>query len=180
MEHLDRARLEVGLAHLKAAPADGGRLEMIVIRPRVDERVVLQSCRLTRRDGCEGDDWRRRCLEHGGTPDPDTQLTLMNVRCADLLSGGREHWPLAGDQLYVDLDLSVMNLPVGQRLAIGDALLEVTAEPHTGCSKFAARYGVEALKFVNGGEGADLNLRGIYAMVVEEGEVSVGDLIEKC
>ena len=179
MEHLTPEQLQAGLGEIKSAPRDQGRLEMIVVRPATDERLVLDSCRLTRECGCEGDDWRQNYLDAGGTPDPQTQLTLMNARCAELISGGRERWPLAGDQLFVDLDLSDANLAVGQRLAIGDAVVEITAEPHTGCSKFAARFGVDALKFVNMGEGAQLKLRGIYAMVVTEGEVHQGDLIRK-
>jgi len=179
MEHLKPGQLQAGLDEIKAAPRDQGRLEMIVVRPATDQRQVLDSCRLTREQGCEGDHWHQKYLDAGETPDPQTQLTLMNARCAQLISGGRDRWPLAGDQLLVDLDLGEANLDVGQRLAIGDAVVEITAEPHTGCSKFAARFGVDALKFVNMGEGAQLKLRGIYAMVVTEGEVHQGDLIRK-
>jgi hypothetical protein len=179
MEHLTPEQLQAGLGEIRAAPKDQGRLEMIVIRPATDERVVLESCQLTRERGCEGDDWRQGHLDAGRTPDPRTQLTLMNARCAELISGGRERWPLAGDQLFVDLDLGEANFAVGQRLAIGEVVVEITAEPHTGCAKFAARFGVEALKFVNMGEGALLKLRGIYAMVITEGEVHQGDLIRK-
>jgi hypothetical protein len=179
IEHLTRKQLQGGLAEIRAAPKDEGRLEMIVIRPATDERVVLEACQLTRERGCEGDDWRQGHLDAGRTPDPQTQLTLMNARCAQLISGGRDRWPLAGDQLFVELDLGEANLPVGQRLAIGDAIVEITAEPHTGCAKFAARFGVDALKFVNMGEGARLKLRGIYAMVITEGAVHQGDAIRK-
>lgn len=179
MEHLTPEQLQAGLAEIKASPNDEGRLEMIVIRPATDERRVLESCQLTTERGCEGDDWREGYLDTRVTPDPQTQLTLMNARCAQLISGGRERWPLAGDQLFVDLDLSEANLGVGQRLAIGDTVVEITAEPHTGCSKFAARFGVDAVKFVNMGEGARHRLRGVHAMVIEEGEVHQGDLIRK-
>lgn len=179
MEHLNREQLEAGLPRIKAAPADGGRVEMIVIRPATDERRTIEACRLTAQDGCEGDDWRQGMLDQGLTPDPETQITLMNARCTDLLAGGRDGWALAGDQLYVDLDVSKSNLPAGQKLSIGGAVLQISAEPHTGCSKFAARYGVEAVKFVNLGEGAGLRLRGVYARVVEEGEVTNGDLVRK-
>ena len=179
MEHLTHEQLQAGLAEIKASPNDQGRLEMIVIRPATDQRRMLESCQLTRARGCEGDHWYQRCLDAGKTPDPQTQLTLINARCAELVSGDRERWPLAGDQLFVDLNLSEANLGVGARLAIGDVVVEITAEPHTGCSKFAARFGVDALKFVNMGEGAQLKLRGIYAMVVTEGEVHRGDEIRK-
>ena len=84
-----------------------------------------------------------------GSANPDAQLTLMNARVVALVAGERERWPLAGDQLYVDLDLSADNLPPGTRLAVGSAVIEVTPEPHTGCAKFSARFGSEALRFVN-------------------------------
>ena len=179
MEHLTRVQLQAGLGEIRAAPRDQGRLEMIVVRPATDQRQVLESCRLTRERGCEGDDWLQKYTDSGETPDPRTQLTLMNARCAQLISGDRDRWPLAGDQLFVDLDLGDANLAVGQRLAIGEVVVEITAEPHTGCAKFAARFGVDALKFVNMGEGAQLKLRGIYAMVITEGEVHQSDLTRK-
>jgi MOSC domain-containing protein YiiM len=118
--------------------------------------------------------WHRR-----GTPNPDAQLTLMNVRAAEAIAGSAEQRPLAGDQLYVDLDLSIDNLPAGTQLAVGDAVVEVTPEPHTGCAKFSARFGTEALKFVNKSPGRELRLRGVNARVVTPGTVRAGDTISK-
>ena len=103
----------------------------------------------------------------------------MSSRAAALVAGDRERWPLAGDQLYVDLDLSDENLPPGTRLALGSAVLEVTDEPHTGCKKFTARFGLDAMVFVNSPVGRALNLRGINARVVESGTVRVGDAVTK-
>ena len=179
--HLTKADLEAGFGHVLASPADGGTLEMIVRRPGVDHREVIEEGRLTFEAGLEGDTWDRRkgYVTEDGTPDPDAQLTLTNSRFANLIAGSRDRWPLAGDQLYVDLDLSESNLPPGTRLRIGDATIEVTALPHTGCSKYRQRFGLEALKFTATPEGRSRHLRGIYARVVEPGTVRVGDTIRK-
>lgn len=177
--HLTEADLEAGFGHVLASPADGGTLEMIVRRPGVDHREVIDEGRLTFEAGLEGDTWDRRkgYVTEDGTPDPDAQLTLTNSRFANLIAGSRDRWPLAGDQLYVDLDLSESNLPPGTRLRIGDATIEVTALPHTGCSKYRQRFGLEALKFTATPEGRSRHLRGIYARVVEPGTARVGDTI---
>ena len=179
--HLTEAELEAGFGHVLASPADGGTLEMIVRRPGVDHREVIGEGRLTFEAGLEGDTWDRRkgYVTEDGTPDPDAQLTLTNSRFANLIAGSRDRWPLAGDQLYVDLDLSESNLPPGTRLRIGDATIEVTALPHTGCSKYRQRFGLEALKFTATPEGKSRHLRGIYARVVEPGTARVGDTIRK-
>ena len=179
--HLTKAELEAGFGHVLASPADGGTLEMIVRRPGVDRRETLDEGRLTAEEGVAGDTWktRRGYSLADGSPDPDAQITLTNARFIDLIAGDRGRWSLAGDQLYVDLDLSESNLPPGARLRIGDATLEVTALPHTGCAKYRQRFGVEALKFTATPEGRSRHLRGIYARVVEPGTVRVGDTIRK-
>lgn len=182
MRHMTAEELAAGLDRIRSAPADAGTLEMIVRRPAVDEREVLAEGRLTAEDGLVGDDWRAR--GSGSTPDgaadSDRQVTVMSSRCVDLLAGGdRSAWPLAGDQLYVDLDLSVANLPPGTRLAVGESLVEVTEPPHTGCAKFSARFGSEALRLANSPEGRVLRLRGLHVRVVEPGLVRAGDTIRK-
>lgn len=179
--HLTEADLEAGFGHVLASPADGGTLEMIVRRPGVNQRETLDEGRLTIEEGLEGDSWRGRrgYTLPDGSPDPDAQITLTNARFAELISGCRDRWPLAGDQLYVDLDLSESNLPPGTRLRIGGATIEVTALPHTGCSKYRQRFGLEALKFTATPEGRSRHLRGIYARVVEPGTARVGDTIWK-
>ena len=178
MKHLTRDELEAGLAHIQASPADSGRVEMIVRRPRTDEREVLDAGELDPEAGLVGDKWLSNKRGH----DPeylDMQLTLMNARVAALVAQGRERWALAGDQLYVDLDLGDENLSPGTRLRLGEALIEVTAVPHTGCRKFSARFGVDATRFVNSKRGRQLNLRGVNARVVEPGTVRVGDIATK-
>jgi hypothetical protein len=142
---------------------------------------VLEEGRLDLVEGLVGDNWRTRgeLATPRRIPNPDTQLTLMNARAAQLIAGSRERWPLAGDQLYVDLDLSPANLPAGTRLAIGSALVEVTAEPHTGCKQFVGHFGMEAMLFVNSPEGKALCLRGINTRVVRAGAVRVGDRVAK-
>ena len=174
------SELEAGLGHVRAAPSDEGILELIVRRPAVDEREVVEQAELDVDDGLVGDNWRARGRSGGRRPpNPDAQITVVSSRAIALAAGERDRWPLAGDQLYVDLDLSGENLPPGTRLAIGTAVIEVTAEPHTGCKKFAARFGLETLEAFNSPDGRALNLRGINTRVVQPGAVHVGDAVRK-
>jgi MOSC domain-containing protein YiiM len=175
MNHATQSELESGLEHVRQAPKDRGMLAMIVRRPRVGEREVVEEAELTTADGVVGDSWRVR----GHSPDPETQLNVMGARVLELVAGERERWQLAGDQLIVDLDLSRENLPPGTRLTIGSAVIEVSDEPHTGCGKFVSRFGVDAQKFVNSPLGRTLNLRGINARVVQPGKIRVGDAVTK-
>lgn len=181
LQHAELSLLEESLDHIRAAPADGGTVELIVRRPGVDEREVLTEARLDIHDGLEGDTWRVRGSTHtpDGGPNPDAQLTLMNSRAAAAMAGNRDRWADAGDQLYVDLDISRANLPPGSRVQIGSAVIEFSEPPHTGCAKFSARFGVNALKFVNSPIGRDLRLRGANCRVVVSGTVRAGDEIRK-
>lgn len=171
----------VWLAEVQRSPADDGRLEMIVRRPAIGEREVLDSAELDTVVGLVGDNW----LERGSrsTPDGaaelDAQLNIMNIRCARLVAGDDMRVPLAGDQLFVDLDLSPANVPPGTRLEIGTAIVEVTTKPHTGCAKFTERFGVAAHRWVNGAAGKEQQLRGICAKVVRAGRISTGNVITK-
>jgi hypothetical protein len=180
-KRLTMEQLEAGLDYIRQSPDDNGVLEMIVRRPRTDEREVLEVGELDRTEGLKGDNWSTRGsdLTEDGSAHPDMQLNLMNSRVIALLAQDKERWQLAGDQLFVDMDLSAENLPPGSRLAIGSALIEVTDQPHTGCKKFAERFGADAMRFVNTPMGRKLNLRGINAKVVQSGEVRVGDLVRK-
>jgi len=169
-------QLSAGLDHIRAAPTDQGTLELIVRRPVVNEREILEEGLLTAEHGLVGDMWSWR----GTRPNPRAQVTVMNARSTALVAGDdRKRWALAGDQLYVDLDVGPANLPPGTRLAIGDAVLEVSDLPHLGCAKFTARFGQEARDFVNSEEGVSLNLRGINTQVVQPGTVRVGDTVRK-
>ena len=174
MKHLTRDELDAGLAHIQASPGDGGRLEMLVRRPRTDEREVLDVGVLDLEAGLVGDKWRKH-----GQDSVDMQITVMNSRAVALVAQSRGRWSLAGDQLYIDLDLGNENLPPGTHLKIGEAVIEVTAVPHTGCRKFSARFGTDATRFVNSKQGRQLNLRGVNARVVEPGIVRVGDIARK-
>jgi MOSC domain-containing protein YiiM len=167
------AELEAGLGEIERSPKDRGRLEMIVRRPRVNEREVVEEARLTIDGGLEGDSWKSRSAH------PEMQINIMNSRAIALVAQDRERWPLAGDQLFVDLDLSEANLPAGTRLAIGAAVLEVSAKPHLGCGKFASRFGNDATRFVNSPRGKELHLRGINARVVQNGVIRTGDEVRK-
>ena len=181
LQYVDLAGLEESLDHIRAAPADAGTLELIARRPAVDEREVLVEARLDVRDGLEGDTWlvRGSSRTPDGGPNPDAQLTVMNARAAAAIAGDRDRWPLAGDQLYVDLDISRTNLPPGSRVQIGTAVIEFSEPPHTGCAKFSGRFGVDALKFVNSPIGRELRLRGANCRVVVAGTVRTGDVIRK-
>ncbi|MCH7506190.1 MAG: MOSC domain-containing protein [Proteobacteria bacterium] len=178
MPHATMEKLDAGLDEVRRSPKDDGVLKMIVRRPGVDKREVLEEAELSQKVGLVGDSWSSRATRHW-TPHPDTQLTLMNSRAATLVAQDRDRWPLAGDQLYIDLDLSVENLPPGTRLSLGTAIIEVTDQAHTGCSKFAARFGKDAMEFVNSPVGRELNLRGINARVTQPGRIRVGDIANR-
>jgi hypothetical protein len=173
--------LQAGLGHVEASPREEGVVELIVRRPEENEREVLDEGFLDTEVGLVGDMWHRRGSSRtpDGGPNPNAQLTLMNARLAALVVGERDRWPLAGDQLYVDLDLSVENLPPGSRLQVGTATVEITADPHTGCAKFSARFGSDALRLINSPAGRALRLRGVNTRIVEAGTVRPGDAIRR-
>lgn len=175
------AELEAGMEYIRQSPKDHGTLKMIVRRPQDDGRETVTEAEITLTDGLVGDNWRQRGSKHmpDGSANPEAQITVMNARIIALVARSEERWPLAGDQLFVDLDLSEENLPPGTRLAIGTLVIEVSAVPHTGCRKFSDRFGVEAMKFVNSPEGRQLHLRGINTRVVQPGTIRVGDVVRK-
>ncbi|HEY6804440.1 MAG TPA: MOSC domain-containing protein [Pyrinomonadaceae bacterium] len=179
--HLTMEELEAGVDHIRQSPKDEGLLSLIVRRPAIDEREVLEEAQLDTVEGLVGDTWKMRSSRRmvDGSPHPEMQINIMNVRAVALVAQEKERWQLAGDQLFLDMDLSKANLPVGQRLSIGSAILEVTEIPHTGCQKFIARFGLDAMMFVNSEVGKELCLRGINAKVVQEGTVRVGDVAKK-
>ena len=181
VEHLSRERLEAGLDHVRESPRDRGRLVLVVRRPEVGLRDLPEQAVLDQVTGLEWDNWLSR--GSSSTPDgsahPDKQVTVINARLAELVAGGTERMALAGDRLYVDLDLSVDNLPAGSLLAVGEAVLRVSEAPHTGCAKFIERFGTEAMRFVNSRTGRRLRLRGMNTRIVVPGTVRVGDLAAK-
>ena len=181
MKILNADELEAGLSEVLASPKDDGEVKMIVRRPDVDRREVLDAGDLDVTEGLVGDNWRSRGSRqtNDGSAHPEMQLNLMNSRVVALVAQSEDRWALAGDQLFVDLDLGKENLPAGTRLAMGSAIVEVTAVPHLGCRKFVARFGLEATKFVNSRRGKKLCLRGINARVIEPGRVVTGDRIRK-
>ena len=167
--------LRASLAGSPSPPSESGELNMIVIRTNDGERKEVDVATLTGAEGVVGDHWSR-----GKYADQtEVQVTLINSDVIDAISGGRDRWALAGDNLVVDFDIGQKNLPPGQKLAIGGALLEVSEEPHTGCAKFSKRYGPDALRFVNLGDGPEMRLRGVYARVVQDGDIRTGDRLEK-
>lgn len=180
-DHLDERTLAAGLDDVRGAPKREGRVELIVRRPAVGEREVLGEGEIAVAAGLVGDTWKDRGSSStpDGSANVEAQLTVMSARAASLIAGDRDRWPLAGDQLYVDFDLGVENIPPGTRLAIGDAVVEVSAKPHTGCAKFRARFGADALGLVSSPVGRELNLRGINTKVVTGGVVRTGDRVRK-
>jgi len=181
IKHLTYEELEAGLDHIRQSPKNDGTLEMIVRRPEVEKREVLAEGMLDIDEGLVGDNWKVRgsTSTEDGSAHPEMQLNIMNARTIALLAQDRDRWQLAGDELFIDMDLSNENLPAGTRLKIGEAVIEVTPAPHTGCIKFAARFGTDATKFVNSPAGKQLHLRGINAKVIQGGKVKVGDVVRK-
>jgi hypothetical protein len=181
IRHLALAEMEAGLVAIQQAPKDAGVLKLIARRPNTDEREVLEEAHLDPVHGLVGDNWKARGSR--STPDglanPETQLNVMNAHVIELLAQDKERWALAGDQLFVDFDLSEINVPPGTRLAIGAAVIEITAPPHLGCKKFSARFGPAAVKFVNSPEGKRLHLRGVNAKVVHPAVIRTGDSVKK-
>lgn len=180
-QHLSMTEIETSLAEQGSSPADNGTVEMIVCRPDRGERLVLEQAEFNLIDGLVGDSWKMRSSRDmpDGGPNPDAQIAIMNSRTIHALTQDRSVWPLAGDQLFLDLDLSADNLPPGQRLAIGSVILEVTALPHTGCGKFNEHFGSNATKLVNSREGRAARRRGINTRIVQAGTIRVGDVVRK-
>ena len=179
--HLTAEELQAGLDHIRRSPKDEGVLDLIVRRQAVNEREVLEQAELDLVEGLVGDTWNRRRSKStpDGSPNIEMQITVINSRVAALVAREPSRWQLAGDQLYVDMDLSAENLPSGTRLALGSAVIEVTAPPHLGCQKFVARFGLEAMKFVNSPLGKELRLRGLHARVIQPGRIRTGELARK-
>lgn len=179
--YLTMTELEAGLGELGNSPQDNGTLEMIVCRPGIGERLAMEQANLHSIDGLIGDNWQTRGSKHteDGSAHPEMQITIMNSRIIHLIAQDRSRWALAGDQLFIDLDLSVENLPPGQQLAIGTAVLEITRMPHNGCQKFTERFGHDASRFVNSVEGRQLHRRGINARIIRPGIICVGNIVSK-
>ena len=181
MKHLTMAELEAGLDTIRAAPKDEGVLRLIVRRPQIEQREVLEEGELDPLEGLVGDSWKLRGSSRtaDGSAHPEMQLNIMNARVTALVAQEKDRWQLAGDQLYLDMDLSAENLPAGTQLAIGSAVIEVTPTPHLGCKKFVSRFGLDAMKFVNSEVGRELHLRGINARVIQPGVIRVGQVVKK-
>ncbi|HEV8426942.1 MAG TPA: hypothetical protein VGQ41_03450 [Pyrinomonadaceae bacterium] len=181
MKHLTMQELEAALDHLRQAPKDDGVLHLIVCRPNVDQRAEMDQAELDPVKGLIGDNWSVRGSSRtaDGSAHPEMQINIMNARVTALVAQEKERWSLAGDQLYIDMDLSKENLPAGSRIQVGSAVLEVSPLPHTGCHKFVSRFGVDAMKFVNSAVGRELCLRGINARVVQAGTIKIGHKAKK-
>ncbi len=173
--------LQTQLNHIQESPKDTGSVLLIVRRPATEERELISQGRLIPASGLEGDNWRERGSTSmpDGSANPEAEITLMNTRVIQALTQDETRWALAGDQFFVDFDLSEENIPAGTRLALGSAIVEVSPLPHNGCKKFSARFGIDALKFISMAENKPLRMRGINAKIIQAGEVKQGDLIRK-
>jgi MOSC domain-containing protein YiiM len=172
---------EGSLADVRDAPRDAGRLVLIVRRPNVDEREILAEAVLDSTVGLVGDGWSERGSSRtpDGGPNPESQVTVINTRVLRAIEPDETRWPLAGDQLYVDFDLGQEGLPPGSRIAVGSAVLVVSEQPHTGCAKFSARFGSDALRWINSPVGRELRMRGMNTRVVEGGTIRTGDSVRR-
>ncbi len=181
VKQLSTAELDAGLGEIRQSPEDEGPLELIVARPQKEERDVLEEAKLDVVQGLLGDNWKERGsgTTSDGSANPGAQLTIMNARAIALIAHTRDRWQLAGDQLFLDLNISPANLPPGAQLSIGSAIVEVTDVPHPGCKKFVERFGLDAMNWVNSPDGKALNLRGINTKVVQSGSIRVGDVAKK-
>ena len=179
--HLTIDQLDAGLDDIRRSPADGGTLLKIVRRPDVDKREVLTEGMLDVDDGLAGDTWKDRgsASTPDGSANPEAQVTIINSRALDLMAQSEDRWQLSGDQLVIDIDMSMENLPVGTRLSIGSAVIEISEKPHTGCVKFSDRFGKDALRFVSTPLGRDMRLRGVNTRVVQSGTIRAGDTVQK-
>ncbi len=181
VKHLAMETLTARLDDIHQSPKATGVLELIVRRPQTETREVLDVGELDLIEGLVGDNWQQRGNSQtaDGSAHPDMQLTVTNARLMALVAQEKQHWPIAGDQLYIDFDLSVDNVPPGTRLSLGAAVIQITEPPHTGCKKFAARFGLDALKFISSPVGKQLQLRGVNAKVIRPGAIRVGDAVKK-
>ena len=181
VKHLAMGALTAGLEDIRQSPKATGVLELIVRRPQTETREVLDMGELDLVEGLVGDNWQRRGSSQtaDGSAHPDMQLTVTNARLMALVAQDKQHWPLAGDQLYIDFDLSVNNVPPGTRLSLGATVIQITEPPHTGCKKFAARFGLDALRVISSPVGKQLQLRGVNAKVIRPGAIRVGDVVKK-
>ncbi len=176
--HVPRESLDPHLPALRSLGSEEGTLEHIVVRPSEGERDLPETAELTIEEGLVGDRWEPR-YDVNGAPLRETQLTIASTHLLKLIAEP-ERWPLSGDNLLVDIGLDMESLPVGSRLAIGDTVIvQISEVPHTGCAKFSARFGSDALKFINSPEGRELRLRGVNAHVIVPGTVSTGDTVRR-
>lgn len=173
--------LWTGWEQIDPSPTETGTIKMIVRRPEVEKREEVQEAEFDTKEGLIGDNWLARgsSSRPDGSANPEAQITLMNSRVVDLIAGDRSRWAIAGDQLFVDFDLSMENLPTGSRIQLGEVIMEISETPHTGCAKFAKRYGAYARKWVMTDEGKQLRLRGVNAQVIQGGKITCDDKITK-
>jgi MOSC domain len=182
MKYMTEQDIEQRMDWVLDSPTDRGRVELIVVRPKTNGRESLAQAEFSPEGGVAGDNWLTHCWKKtaSGASDPEVQVAIMNARMIEVLAGDKSCWPPAGDQLFVDFDLGVENLRLGDQLEIGGAVLEIAAEPHRGCQKFKQRFGEAALHWVNSTQGDACRLRGVYANIISAGQVEVGDVIYKC
>jgi MOSC domain-containing protein YiiM len=162
--------LEAGWRSAAALPATG-RVAAVVVRTGNGAHATPERIELSPERGVHGDRWGE-----AATPDPEAQVSLIDRRVVEVLVGGdRTRLHVPGDNIVVDFDLDEGSLPVGAQLCLGSAVIEITGKAHTGCAKFRARLGDDALRWVNTHAHRPRRLRGLFARVISAGAVAVGD-----
>jgi MOSC domain-containing protein YiiM len=168
-------QLEAAWTSEPPAPRDDGSVRLICVRKGGGIHETPGEIEITAHHGLQGDRWSQR--DPHADPDGATAVTLMNVFVAELVGDGEQPLDAAGDNLLIDLDIGTDALPPGSRLTIGEAVLRVSEQPHTGCSTFRDKFGLDALRWVSTPDGRARRLRGVNCSVVRAGIVRVGDPI---
>jgi MOSC domain-containing protein YiiM len=164
------------------ALTDGARILSLINRPSEGIHIETNELHLDTERGIVGDRWRDSAWlrRPDGSPDPRVQVSLTNLAVMQCFADETGRSPFdCGDNLYTHLSLTETNLPVGQRLRIGAAVLEVSDVENDACGKFAQRFGASAFQYIRAPQNRHLRLRGIFCRILRGGVIRVGELITK-
>ena len=181
MTHATRDELDAAIPHILAAPKDGAAIEILCLRPERGQRRFVDEIEVTRAQGIPGERWATQpwLRLEDGRPHPGIQVCVISRRVLDLVWRDREATPHPGDTFVVDMDLSEANLPAGQLLRAGSAVLRVSEVFNDACVKWKVRYGEAAKDWVTAPGHPALRLRGILCSVERDGRIRNGDRLSK-